>query len=539
MKKTFCTIIDNNYINYALTLNDSLLNFNKNALLKIFISDQDFDFTYLKNEFPNLEFYYVSDICNEGIGKRIFEKYAKVNKDCFRWSMKSVFIKELLKTYDKVIFLDSDLFFFSSYDFLCDKLDQHNILLTPHWRSSDPYRDQSNFSILQTSGMFNAGFIGVSKQGTAAMDWWGQACEYECSKKPEKGLFGDQAYLNLFPVLFDKVRIVRHKGCNVANWNQIECKRILTPNGEVKINGSFDIVFIHFTKSTIDGIQSGQDSYLKPHLEQYLDKLGQFSKWVPAKSNVKHGPVRKNFSINIGEKKPKNKTANFIDIPCVPQNIDIFGLRKAIQKSLEEHLPEMEGVILDVGCGQKPYRDLILSEKSSVTNYIGLDFTENPIHDNDPEITWQKGKIPLQDKSIDSAICTEVLEHCPDPENILKEIYRVLRPGGNLFLTVPFLWPLHEVPFDECRYTPFSLERHLINSGFSNVKIKGLGGWDASLAQMIGLWVRRRGLNHLTRSLFSFLAWPIVVGLLGLDKKRPIKISENTMITGIVGIAKR
>ena len=53
------------------------------------------------------------------------------------------------------------------------------------------------------------------------------------------------------------------------------------------------------------------------------------------------------------------------------------------------------------------------------------------------------------------------------------------------------LWPLHDVPYDECRYTPFAIKRHLRNAGFEQFRLKPLGGWDASLAQMIGLWILR------------------------------------------------
>jgi len=83
------------------------------------------------------------------------------------------------------------------------------------------------------------------------------------------------------------------------------------------------------------------------------------------------------------------------------------------------------------------------------------------------------------------------MEHCKEPEIVLKEIYRVLKPESIFILKVPFLRNLHEVPNDEYRYTPYSLERHLKNSGFSNIEVKATGGRHVSMAQMLGLWVRR------------------------------------------------
>ena len=120
----------------------------------------------------------------------------------------------------------------------------------------------------------------------------------------------------------------------------------------------------------------------------------------------------------------------------------------------------------------------------------------------------------------------------------MRETLRVLRPGGLLFFTVPFLWPLHDVPFDEYRYTPFALERHLQRAGFANVTLRALGGWDASVAQMIGLWVRRRPMSAVRRAILSTCAVPIVRYLLAVDRPSP-QFGESTMITGIAGTARK
>ena len=120
----------------------------------------------------------------------------------------------------------------------------------------------------------------------------------------------------------------------------------------------------------------------------------------------------------------------------------------------------------------------------------------------------------------------------------MSEVNRVLTPGSTYFFTVPFLWPLHEIPYDEYRYTPFSIERHLENSGFTNIKKQALGGWDASLAQMLRLWVRRRPIGKWKRKMLSRCIFPIYKHLVKNDVA-PSKFSESVMITGLVGTCVR
>ena len=228
---------------------------------------------------------------------------------------------------------------------------------------------------------------------------------------------------------------------------------------------------------------------------------------------------------------------NFIDVKLRLNRLDIYIVRASIENSLKKVLPRLTGVLLDVGCGQMPYRPILTSPESKVIKYIGLDQKNNRIHKNKPDITWKNGKIPLDDNSVDCAVATEVFEHCPEPIKILGEIARVLKPEGLLFFTVPFIWPLHEVPFDEYRYTPFSIERLLNQNGFSDIDLKPLGGWDASLAQMFGLWVRRRPMNRWKRLFLSSLLMPFVSLLYRSDKKQNTGFSESSMITGLSGTA--
>jgi SAM-dependent methyltransferase len=219
---------------------------------------------------------------------------------------------------------------------------------------------------------------------------------------------------------------------------------------------------------------------------------------------------------------------------CRPSTLDNYANVRLLLGAVRRALCNFKGEVLDVGCGRMPYKSLILSEPSRATHCIGLDLPANDY--GSPDLVWDGRTIPLPDSSVDGAILTEVLEHCPDAEVVLREVLRVLRPGGFLFLTVPFIWPIHDVPYDEFRYTPFSLRRILENVGFPNPSIEATGGRHATLAVILGLWVRRRPLTsrvHLvTKALLSVLLWPIVWLLMKIDE-RPEELTESTLFVGL------
>ena len=231
---------------------------------------------------------------------------------------------------------------------------------------------------------------------------------------------------------------------------------------------------------------------------------------------------------------------NFVNIQFSQKNLHNYYIRTSVFNALKESLPQFNGKQLDIGCGKMPYKSYIL-EHSKVTDYVGLDIEQALAYDTKvkPDFTWDGRVMPFENDSFDCAIGTEVLEHCPDPEIVLKEVCRVLKPNGIFFFTVPFLWNLHEVPHDEYRYTPFSLERHLKNSGFKDIEIKATGGWHAAMAQMLGLWVKRSPMQKAKRKWLLYAVKPIMNYLIKLDKPESVTFKEGQMITGLYGIARK
>jgi SAM-dependent methyltransferase len=220
---------------------------------------------------------------------------------------------------------------------------------------------------------------------------------------------------------------------------------------------------------------------------------------------------------------------------------DVYWSRRSIAAALKNILGDFRGVLLDIGCGSMPYKDILLSPKTQVTRYIGMDLSSihrasGPYAATRPDIEWDGSTIPIASESIDCAIATEMLHECPYPERVLCEVQRVLRPGCKFFFTVPFMWPIHDAPFDQYRYTPFALDRLLRSAGFDGIDMHSLGGWDASLAQMIALWLCRRPLRRPLRLLLGLGAAPIIRLLYRADDPLPV-FRDQMMLTGIAGIA--
>jgi len=193
--------------------------------------------------------------------------------DNLRWACKPLLINELLERgYDQVLYFDNDIRLYDSIDVLIEQLMSHSLALTPHWYLSDPTDKQYWLEASFRIGLYNAGFFGASVTGKSAVQWWAACCEYNVKKSISRGLFDDQRYLDLLPILFDKVHIIKHKGCNVAGWNIQNCPRSLE-DGQLRLDGKWPLVFIHFNAFTIRKIRAGNDPLLSDLLAQYFEEL--------------------------------------------------------------------------------------------------------------------------------------------------------------------------------------------------------------------------------------------------------------------------
>jgi ubiquinone/menaquinone biosynthesis C-methylase UbiE len=153
-----------------------------------------------------------------------------------------------------------------------------------------------------------------------------------------------------------------------------------------------------------------------------------------------------------------------------------------IFKDVKKYLPTYQGNILDIGCGQSPYKFLL---NSSQTKYFGIDIIEaTSFGYNNPDVTSFDGKnIPFENDKFDAIICTEVLEHVQEFQYLIDEIYRTAKSNADIIVTIPWSARYHYIPYDYFRYTPSSLQTMFIK--FSSVNIKPRGTDFAVIASKI------------------------------------------------------
>jgi SAM-dependent methyltransferase len=159
-----------------------------------------------------------------------------------------------------------------------------------------------------------------------------------------------------------------------------------------------------------------------------------------------------------------------------------------ILDSLRRVAPRARGRLLDVGCGDKPYEAIF---RPYVTEYIGVEHSDTfgltsaaeaePAtgaqvpRRRGPDVLYDGDRLPFPDRSFDTVLSVQVLEHTPKPAELVREMGRVLADDGLLILMAPFQFRLHEQPHDYFRYSPHGLRELCARAGLEIVHVEQQG----------------------------------------------------------------
>lgn len=243
------TLCSNNYLAHAKTLGNSILLYNPDALFVIgLVDERNSDIDY--NQFSEFKIVEVSKI---GIANfnSLFEKYNIVE---FNTCVKASYFKYLFKNYpnvDKILYFDPDIMLFDSLEVFINNFYEYEILLTPHILTPLDFGVQApNENLFLNYGVYNLGFIGVHRNCSnkgGFLDWWEKRLLTKGYIDPCNGYFVDQLWINLVPVFFQKVRLLKESGFNVAPWNLHERKIYRNENNVFKMEDGNKLVFFHFS----------------------------------------------------------------------------------------------------------------------------------------------------------------------------------------------------------------------------------------------------------------------------------------------------
>jgi SAM-dependent methyltransferase len=167
-----------------------------------------------------------------------------------------------------------------------------------------------------------------------------------------------------------------------------------------------------------------------------------------------------------------------------PLSSPTWGIRAPLAAWLQEQARALPSYrVLDVGCGRKPYYPFFAER---AIEYVGVDVVENPV----AELLGPVEALPVGDGSFDLVLCTQVLEHCDDPAQAVRELRRVTAPGGRVLASTHGTWVYHPSPHDFWRWTHTGLRRLFETSGdWQSIEITPGVGTAGTLTMLLGTYL--------------------------------------------------
>ena len=200
--------------------------------------------------------------------------------------------------------------------------------------------------------------------------------------------------------------------------------------------------------------------------------------------------------------------------------------------------------LYDVGCGEKPFAKFL---KDRVARHIGVDVDYGFYDVSHIDLIGSADALPMEDGSVEAILSSQVIEHLPDPEKSIAEAARVLKPGGLLFLSYPYLYPIHAAPWDFARLSQYAMDRMLAAHGLELVHRRTLGGFWYLLGAVTPMYIGSLSPLRSLR-LSGGLGWMARIACLGLHgleaallrlAKRDVAVFRKDWAVTYVLVAKR
>ncbi len=186
----------------------------------------------------------------------------------------------------------------------------------------------------------------------------------------------------------------------------------------------------------------------------------------------------------------------------------VINLRDEVRKTLSglfDRYLTSDMRVYDIGCGNKPFGPILAGK---VKDHIGVDIEDGFYDSHHIDLIGSAYHVPVEDGTGDAVISSQVIEHLDRPVDAIKETARVLKSGGVLLISFPFLCPIHAEPHDYTRFTEYAMTKLLKDHGFEIVEMSRIGGFWYIAGMYLHMYLKTfdRGLLKKIR-LVSALSW--------------------------------
>jgi hypothetical protein len=239
--RVYCTYFDHNYLPRGLALYHSLQRHSQGSRLWVLCLSEDCYRTLVALDLPNLIPRRLADfeaadpeVAATRSSRSVIEYYFTCSP---AWML---FVLNSEPDAEWVTYLDSDLFFFESPEVIYAELQNDAVAIIPH-------RYPAKMARLRKFGTYNVGWVGTRNDpdGIAVIKWWREKCIEWCHDYVDGDRFADQGYLDSFPALSPRVKVIENVGANLAPWN-VGNYRIESCGDEVMIDAIYPLIFFHF-----------------------------------------------------------------------------------------------------------------------------------------------------------------------------------------------------------------------------------------------------------------------------------------------------
>lgn len=241
VRRVYCTYFDHNYLSRGLALYHSLQRHAPGSRLWVLCLSEACHRALLSLDLPDLVTCRLADF--EAADPEVTATRASRSTVEYYFTCSPAWIRFVLDREpdaEWVTYVDGDLSFSASPEAIYDELREASVAIIPHRFSAKIIR-------YLKFGTYNVGWVGARNddEGRKVIDWWRERCIEWCHDYVDGDRFADQGYLDTFPKLSPRVKIIEHPGANLAPWN-VGNYTINVDRGQVMIDGKWPLIFFHF-----------------------------------------------------------------------------------------------------------------------------------------------------------------------------------------------------------------------------------------------------------------------------------------------------